>query len=78
MNAANYGRPKPADPLWYRLDCDLEIRCSCGRGLTENVSDFGARHGLASTMKLYELIARLRCSGCGARPHAEVKRPGQR
>lgn len=74
--SADYGKPKPADPLWYRLDCEIHIRCPCGHAVTETLAEFGAVRGLDSRMKLHELIARLRCSKCRRRsPSAEVKVP---
>ena len=60
--AANYNRPKPIDPIWYRQGCYLRIYCACGR----RVVSFDPR--------IYELIARLRCSQCRRKPYADVSR----
>ena len=72
--AANYNRPKPIDPLWYRTGFYIYIRCACGRHRTERVGAFASEAGVSFNLCLYELIARLRCSGCGRRPSADVRR----
>jgi hypothetical protein len=65
MAAANYNRPKPADPLWYRPDCWLVLHCRhCGHALRERVRDFQTRHLLPGDMRFHELRHRLKCSRC--------------
>ena len=76
--AANYNRPKPIDPIWYRLECDLSVQCACGHGFRETVGAFVRRHRLNQAMKLHQLIDRLRCTRCGGRPYGEVTSPGRR
>jgi DNA-directed RNA polymerase subunit RPC12/RpoP len=64
--AANMGQPCPADPLWYRLDHTLHIRCrNCRHKAGEKVEDFALRHSLDTRLKFHEIEARLRCTGCG-------------
>jgi hypothetical protein len=38
--AANYNRPKPIDPIWYRQGCYLRIQCACGRRVVAPLGDF--------------------------------------
>ena len=66
--AANYGRPKPVDPLFYLHGCYLKVRCGCGHSVTREMSDFAADRGLPGRLLAYQLIERLRCSQCGAKP----------
>lgn len=71
--AANYGRPKPVDPVWYRMTRILSVRCGCGHGREVLIGDLVQRHRLPRDMRLYEVIGRMRCEKCGARgPSAEV------
>ncbi len=72
--AANYNRPKPVDPIWYRRDCYIRIHCGCGRTVVETLGRFVEGRGLPSSLLLHELIARLRCGACGRRPSADVTR----
>ena len=72
--AANYNRPKPIDPMWDRTNCYISIHCGCGRHRTDRVGAFAAEADVSFKLRLYELIARLRCSRCGRRPSAEVRR----
>ena len=72
--AANYNRPKPIDPIWYRTECYISIRCACGRQRCERVGAFAAEAGVSFNIALYELIRRLRCTKCNGRPFAEVTR----
>ncbi|TQT36995.1 hypothetical protein EIJ21_14015 [Xanthomonas perforans] len=74
MAAANYNKPKPIDPIWYRQGCFIRIRCACGRDHVQQLGDFAKARGVSPNMQLYELIARLRCSACGSKPSAEVTR----
>lgn len=67
--AANYGRPKPIDPLWYRRGYSIRASCECGRigllpiaGLLET--------GYPPTTYLYEIVGRLRCQECGGEPRS--------
>lgn len=79
MAAANYNRPKPVDQIAWRRYCILRVRCACGRSVEGSVAAFESAFNLPPTMRLYELIDRLRCSTCGARPvHADVVWPGSR
>ena len=70
---ADYSSPKPVDPIWYKPDGWLVIKCRCGRELQERVRHFADRNGVSRNLKFYELIDRLRCSACGGRPEAEVR-----
>lgn len=72
--AANFNRPKPIDPIWYRTECYISIRCGCGRRRSERVGAFAAEAGVSFNVSLYELIKRLRCPSCNRRPYAEVTR----
>jgi hypothetical protein len=72
MMAANYHRPKPIDPIWYRQSCYISIRCACGRSLVEPLGDFARSRGIHFDTHIYKLIDRLRCSRCGGEPFAEV------
>jgi hypothetical protein len=65
--AANYHRPKPIDPVSYRSHAYLQARCRCGHAITEQLGRFAARHRVPGNTAIYELIARLRCSACGAK-----------
>lgn len=56
--AANYGRPKPVDPFWYRF------------GFWQELQDFAAQRQLPATIELYQVMKRLHCSGCGERPYS--------
>jgi len=72
--AANYNRPKPIDPVWYRRGCFLNIICACGRRGSVELGTFARSRGVSPDTQLYRLIARLRCRQCGARPSADVTR----
>ncbi len=71
---ANYNKPKPVDPIWYRKGCYIRIHCGCGRQLVEPLERFAAERGVSVNTLLYELIGRLQCQVCGCRPHATVSR----
>ena len=72
---ADYTSPKPVDPVSYQPHGYLRIHCRCGRRATYPLRDFATFHRLRGDMKLYELIARLRCEICGERPtSADVTR----
>ena len=73
MAAANYNRPKPIDPLWYRQGCYINIQCGCGRRVSELLGPFAQARAVPIQLCIYELIARLRCP-CGRRPTADVTR----
>jgi hypothetical protein len=66
--AANYGRPKPVDLLWYRFGWHLHVRCLCGHAADVELQDFAARRGLPASMRLHQMMERLRCSACGQPP----------
>lgn len=72
--AANYNRPKPVDPIWYRQGCYLRIQCACGRRIIAPLGEFARSHRISFDTRVYELIARLRCSQCGGKPYADVSR----
>jgi hypothetical protein len=68
--AANYGRPKPGDPLWYREGVQLELICAnpeCGRWVKRTVGEIAAKSRLPRDMRLEDLLRRLRCD-CGRKP----------
>src|SRR3546814_16984481 len=69
--AANYNRPKPIDPIWYRQGCYLRIQCACGRRVVAPLGDFARSRRISFDTRIYELIARLRC-----RPRSEARRGG--
>lgn len=69
--AANYGRPKPVDPLWYRRRHSIRAVCGCGRTVFIPVEAL-IQQGIPAGTYLYQVISRLRCSECGARPSASV------
>lgn len=66
--AANYGRPKPVDPLFWLHGRYLRAVCACGHNLSMEVSTFAALAGLPKNMLAHQLIDRLKCSKCGQRP----------
>ncbi len=71
----DYSSPKPVDPLWHSADGFLTIRCRCGRVEVERLGDFASKRLLDKKLKIYEMIARLRCKRCKRRPaFAEVTR----
>lgn len=72
--AANYNRPKPIDPIWYRRNYLLRIACGCGRRVEVTLGAFAAERSIPANMQIYRLIARLRCRQCGRRPTADVVR----
>ncbi|AMK20720.1 hypothetical protein K663_21818 (plasmid) [Sphingobium sp. MI1205] len=72
--AANYNRPKPVDPIWYRQSCYLRIHCACGRHVAVPLGEFARSRRISFDTRIYELIARLRCSQCRRKPHADVTR----
>lgn len=69
------GTPQPVDPLWYRRLDYLHLGCACGHRAAVQIGLLARRHGLAHDARLYQLIARLRCSRCGTRPNAMDVRP---
>lgn len=66
--AANYGRPKPVDPLYWLHGRYLRVACACGHRFSQEVSDFAKAHTLPGAMLAHEMIAKLRCSRCGEKP----------
>lgn len=71
--AANMRGPKPVDPLWYRADCTLEVRCGCGNRAKASIRAWIVWNRLNDNMTLYEMQARLRCLNCGRRsPRIEI------
>lgn len=74
---ADYSSPKPVDPLWYQQRGYLHITCRCGRKAVYPLQAFARFRRVDKSLKLYQLIERLRCELCGQRPsHAEVTRRG--
>lgn len=69
--AANYGRPRPIDPLWYRRRHSIWAVCGCGRAVLIPIEEL-IRQGVPASTYLYQVISRLRCTECGARPSASV------
>lgn len=61
------------DPIWYRGDLIINIRCQCGRRLRDRVGHFATSRGLSDKMKLYELAERVKCTVCGARPKVDFE-----
>lgn len=73
---ADYTKPKPTDPIGYQPEASLRIHCSCGRIVVCRLQDFAQARRLSVSMRIYEMIARLRCRSCGAQPSfAEVTKP---
>lgn len=72
--AANYHRPKPIDPIWYRRNYLLRISCVCGRRLETPLGAFAAERSISADTQIYRLIERLRCRECQRRPFADVVR----
>ena len=69
--AANYGRPRPVDPLWYRRRHSIRAVCGGGRAVLIPIEEL-IRQGVPASTYLYQVISRLRCTECGARPSASV------
>ncbi len=67
---ADYGAPKPIDPVCYQRDAVLRVRCACGHRMNAKLGPFCKAHGVSDDTCCYQLIARLKCSKCGARPVA--------
>lgn len=76
--AANYNRPKPIDPIAYRRGCYLNVRCKCHHTISVQLGKFARDNGVSEKTQIYQLIKRLKCSRCSARPtYADVTRfPG--
>lgn len=71
--AANMGRPCPADPIWYREDHRMTVKCACNHRATRTVGEWAALYNLSRDLTLWRVIKRMRCSKCGARdPAVEV------
>jgi hypothetical protein len=69
------GSPQPVDPVWYRERDYLHLACGCGHKAALQIGPLARRHGLATDTRLYQLVARLRCSWCGARTGTVDVRP---
>ncbi|MBF5091262.1 hypothetical protein F1640_14835 [Novosphingobium sp. NBM11] len=65
---ADYGRPQPADPLWYRRGWFYRIQCDCGRKVILSMDDLSRFHRLPGKTLVYDVIRRMRCRECGQRP----------
>ena len=76
--AANYNRPKPIDPIAYRRGCYLNIKCKCGHAVSVQLGKFARDNRISDKTQIYQLIKRLKCKRCGARPsYADATRfPG--
>ena len=76
---ADYISPRPSDPLSYREDCTLRVKCVCGRSVRVPLRSLKQEFRLLGNMALFDLIAKLRCKACGKRPEfADVVLPGVR
>lgn len=64
---ADYRRPQPADPLWYRRGWFLRIDCDCGHKVILPLDDVARVYRLPDKTLVYDVIQRLRCSKCGSR-----------
>ena len=65
--AANYNRPKPVDPISYRAGWTLVVSCRCGHRHSERLGAFAAARNLPMTLRLGEMVERLKCSRCNAK-----------
>lgn len=73
--AANYNKPKPFDPVWYRTNCFIRAHCRrCGHTLVTRVGDLASSNKISPETELQSLADRLRCSRCGSRPQVTVSR----
>lgn len=50
--AANYGRPSPVDPLWYRRRHSIRAVCECGRAVLIPIEEL-IRQGVPTSTYLY-------------------------
>jgi hypothetical protein len=70
-------KPKPADPVWYRLDCDIVLQCRCGHNVRERIDAFAAKRNISHRLDLWQVVARLKCTACGRNdPSVDVIMPG--
>jgi hypothetical protein len=60
------GRPTPVSPLWHAVNARLKVICGCRRRETFLIADLFA--GQPRDAKVRELMERLRCHECKARP----------
>jgi len=75
MNAARMGQPCPGDRIWYRQDWVLHLSCACGHGASRSVREWAALRRIDGEKRLWELVARMKCSRCGAKaPGTELTR----
>lgn len=65
---ADYTRPQPVDPLWYRKHHFLRITCKCARKVILPLDDVVRLYRVPQDHRVYQVIDRLRCSSCGERP----------
>lgn len=72
--AANYDRPKPIDPVWYRRTCYIRLSCACGRTLVEQLGDFARARHISDRVRIYQILDRMKCSACGQKPTGLVSR----
>ena len=57
------------DPLWYRRGCYINAACiGCARRVSLPIDEVAARYRIGANVPLYEILGRLRCSGCGKPP----------
>lgn len=71
--SANYNRPKPVDKIGWRLRCTLRVWCTpCNRRMETTLKIFADCLGISYEVRIYTVLARLRCSVCGERPEADV------
>ena len=66
--AANMGKPCPVDPISYRWECKLLLRCTgCGHTNSAKLSGWARRFSVGHKTQIYVLAGRMVCGRCGAR-----------
>jgi hypothetical protein len=72
------GSPQPVDPIWYRQHEWLHLSCRCGHRAALHIGALALQHELAGSVRLYQIIDRMRCQRCGARPAGIEVKSGRR
>jgi hypothetical protein len=67
----NIDGPSPRTRCGIAEGVPLRVWCECGRSAVIPIADL-LRRGVPPDTRLYEVIDRLRCLGCGGRPSTEV------
>lgn len=76
--AANYGRTKACDPIWYRSERRLHLSCPCGHRMVIHIGPFAREHRISDKLTLGDLQLRLKCSQCGRKtPNVSVPEGGR-